>query len=80
APSAEILILCRALLGIAGATVAPSTLSLIFDMFADRRQRSLAVGVWVGAFSTGGAVGPIVGGVLLEHFWWGSVFLLAVPV
>jgi len=80
ATSTEVLIACRALLGIAGATVAPSTLSLIFNMFRDARQRSIAVGVWVGAYSTGGAVGPIFGGVLLEHFWWGSVFLLAVPV
>nr|WP_309234810.1 MFS transporter [Nocardia sp. XZ_19_385] len=80
APSAETLIVCRALLGIAGATVAPSTLSLIFNMFRDARQRSVAVGVWVGAYSTGGAVGPIFGGFLLENFWWGSVFLLAVPV
>ncbi|WP_209899092.1 MFS transporter [Nocardia goodfellowii] len=80
APSAETLIVCRALLGIAGATVAPSTLSLIFNMFRDARQRSVAVGVWVGAYSTGGAVGPIFGGFLLQNFWWGSVFLLAVPV
>nr|WP_306365098.1 MFS transporter [Nocardia sp. CC227C] len=80
APTAEALILCRALLGVAGATLAPSTLSLIFNMFRDGRQRSVAVGVWVGAFSAGGAIGPLAGGVLLEHFWWGSVFLLAVPV
>ncbi|MFC9996844.1 MFS transporter [Nocardia sp. NPDC127526] len=79
-PTAEILILCRAVLGIAGATLAPSTLSLIFNMFRDARQRSVAVGVWVGAFSAGGAIGPLAGGVLLEHYWWGSVFLLAVPV
>ncbi|UGT42495.1 MFS transporter [Nocardia yamanashiensis] len=80
APSAELLILCRALLGVAGATIAPSTLSLIFNMFRDARQRSLAVGTWVTAFSAGGVVGPLLGGLLLEHFWWGSVFLLAVPV
>ncbi|WP_406239657.1 MFS transporter [Nocardia sp. NBC_01009] len=80
APTAEILIGCRALLGIAGATLAPSTLSLIFTMFRDAGQRSVAVGVWVGAFSAGGAVGSLFGGALLENFWWGSVFLLAVPV
>ncbi|WP_067813204.1 MFS transporter [Nocardia inohanensis] len=80
APSAETLIACRALLGIAGATIAPSTLSLIFNMFRDARQRSLAVGTWVTAFSAGGVVGPLLGGLMLEHFWWGSVFLLAVPV
>ena len=74
------LILSRALLGIAGATIAPSTLSLIFSMFRDPRQRATAVAVWISAFSAGSAVGPVLGGVLLEHFWWGSVFLLAVPV
>src|SRR6266540_1532533 len=78
--SAGMLIAARALLGLAGATLAPSTLSLIFSMFADPRQRSTAIGVWITSFSAGGAVGPLLGGVLLEHFWWGSVFLLAVPV
>jgi MFS transporter, DHA2 family, multidrug resistance protein len=78
-PTAEMLILSRALLGIAGATIAPSTLSLIFAMFEDPKQRSTAVGVWVSAFSAGGVVGPILGGILLAQFWWGSVFLLAVP-
>ncbi len=79
-PTPETLILSRALLGIAGATIAPSTLSLIFTMFEDPRQRSTAVGVWVTAFSVGGVIGPVVGGLLLSQFWWGSVFLLAVPV
>jgi DHA2 family multidrug resistance protein-like MFS transporter len=74
------LIFSRALLGIAGATLAPSTLSLIFAMFEDPRQRSAAIGVWISAFSAGSAVGPVLGGILLEHFWWGSVFLLALPV
>ena len=78
--SAERLIASRALLGIAGATLAPSTLSLIFAMFADPRQRSTAIGIWITSFSVGGAIGPVLGGVLLERFWWGSVFLLAVPV
>jgi MFS family permease len=78
--SAEMLIVARALLGIAGATLAPSTLSLIFHMFADPRQRRIAIGVWIGAFSAGSAVGPVLGGVMLEFFWWGSVFLLALPV
>lgn len=76
----EMLIVSRALLGIAGATVAPSTLSLIFAMFTDPRQRSLAVGLWISAFSAGSAVGPVLGGLMLEAFWWGSVFLLALPV
>jgi MFS transporter, DHA2 family, multidrug resistance protein len=78
--SAEQLIAARALLGIAGATLAPSTLSLLFSMFADPRQRQVAIGVWITSFSAGGAIGPVAGGVLLERFWWGSVFLLALPV
>ncbi len=79
ATSAEMLIASRALLGIAGATLAPSTLSLIFSMFRDPGERATAIGVWIAAFSAGGAVGPVLGGVLLERFWWGAVFLLAVP-
>lgn len=78
--SAEMLIVSRALLGIAAATLAPSTLSLIRNMFLDDRQRTFAIAVWVTSFSAGAAIGPIAGGVLLEFFWWGSVFLLAVPV
>ncbi len=76
----EMLILSRALLGIAGATLAPSTLSLIFSMFEDPGQRSRAIAIWISAFSAGGAIGPVVGGVLLENFWWGSVFLISLPV
>jgi DHA2 family multidrug resistance protein-like MFS transporter len=76
----EMLIVSRALLGIAGATLAPSTLSLIFSMFHDHRQRTTAIGIWITSFSAGGAIGPVMGGVLLEHFWWGSVFLLTLPV
>jgi MFS transporter, DHA2 family, multidrug resistance protein len=78
--SAEMLIASRALLGIAGATIAPSTLSLIRNLFHDPGQRTFAIGVWITAYSVGGALGPIFGGVLLEFFWWGSVFLLAIPV
>src|SRR5688500_6544569 len=78
--SAEMLIGARALLGIAGATVAPSTLSLIRNMFLDDHQRTFAIGLWITAYSLGGAVGPLLGGLLLEFFWWGSVFLLALPV
>jgi DHA2 family multidrug resistance protein-like MFS transporter len=74
------LIARRALMGIAGATLAPSTLSLIFNMFPDPRQRSIAIGWWIASFSAGSAVGPVLGGLLLEYFWWGSVFLLALPV
>jgi len=76
----EMLIASRALMGVAGATLAPSTLSLIFNMFQDPRQRSIAIGWWIASFSAGSAVGPLAGGVLLEYFWWGSVFLLALPV
>jgi DHA2 family multidrug resistance protein-like MFS transporter len=78
--SGAMLMASRALLGIAGATLAPSTLSIIFTMFRDPRERSVAIGVWIGAFSAGGAVGPVFGGILLESFWWGSVFLLGIPV
>ena len=74
------LIATRALLGLAGATIAPSTLSLIRNMFLDPQQRTMAIGVWITSYSVGGAIGPLVGGVLLEYFWWGSVFLLSVPV
>jgi DHA2 family multidrug resistance protein-like MFS transporter len=78
--SAEMLIATRALLGVAGATLAPSTLSLIRNMFADEHERRFAIGVWVTSYSVGGAIGPLLGGVLLNHFWWGSVFLIGVPV
>jgi EmrB/QacA subfamily drug resistance transporter len=74
------LIASRALLGIAGATLAPSTLSLIFTMFQDPGQRTTAIGIWITSFSAGGAIGPVLGGVLLERFWWGSVFLVNLPV
>jgi len=78
--SAEMLIATRALLGIAGATLMPSTLSLIGNMFKQPRQRGLAIAIWLSCFSAGGAIGPLVGGLMLEWFWWGSVFLLGVPV
>lgn len=78
--SAEMLIAMRALLGIAGATLAPSTMSLIRNMFHNEHERQFAIGVWIASFSLGGVIGPLVGGVLLQFFWWGSVFLVAVPV
>ena len=74
------LITARAALGIAGATLAPSTLALIRTMFSDPRQRSVATSVWVLSFLASGAVGPIPGGVFLQTWWWGGVFLLGVPV
>src|SRR5882757_513294 len=80
ANSAELMIVARALLGVAGATLMPATLALIRNLFHDPRERSLAIGIWGAAASAGMAVGPIVGGVLLENFWWGSVFLINLPV
>jgi len=78
--TASMLIVGRAVLGLAAATLAPSTLSLIRSMFEDAAQRTTAIAVWVASYSAGAAIGPVLGGMLLQHFWWGSVFLLAVPV
>jgi MFS transporter, DHA2 family, multidrug resistance protein len=78
--TAQMLIINRAILGIAGATVAPSTLSLIRNMFHNEKQRTFAIGIWITSYSVGGAIGPLVGGLLLQYFWWGSVFLASVPV
>src|SRR5690606_28707212 len=74
------LISARALMGVFGAMLMPSTLSLIRNLFTDPTQRRTAIAIWAAGFSAGAALGPVVGGVLLEHFTWGSVFLLAVPV
>ena len=80
ATSTEMLIAGRTVMGVAGATLMPSTLSLISSLFRDPRQRGVAFGVWAAMFSAGIALGPIAGGLLLEHFWWGSVLLLGLPV
>ncbi|MFI7422457.1 MFS transporter [Nonomuraea sp. NPDC049684] len=80
APSAELLIAARALMGVAGATLLPSALAVLSELFADPRRRAQAIGVFAAAFAAGFAAGPIVGGVLLERFWWGSVFLVNLPV
>lgn len=79
APSAGLLIAARALQGVAAAALAPSSLALIRTLFTDVRQRTLAITIWMMAFMGGGALGPLVGGVLLQYFWWGAVFLLAIP-
>ncbi|MFF9818796.1 MFS transporter [Streptomyces sp. NPDC014006] len=80
APNAQVLILARALLGVGGAMIMPATLSILRQVFPDRRERALAIGVWSAVAAVGAAVGPLLGGFLLEHFWWGSVFLVNIPL
>lgn len=80
APSAELLIAARALMGVAGATLLPSALAVLSELFADPRHRARAIGIFAAAFAAGFAVGPVLGGVLLDHFWWGAVFLINLPV
>ncbi len=76
----HVLILARALLGVGGAMIMPATLSILRQVFPDRRERALAIGVWSAVAAVGAAVGPLLGGFLLEHFWWGSVFLVNIPL
>ncbi|MFE5488238.1 MFS transporter [Streptomyces sp. NPDC056527] len=80
ATSPEMMIVARALLGVAGATLMPSTLALIRNIFHDPKERSLAIGIWGATASAGAAIGPVIGGALLQHFYWGSVFLINLPV
>lgn len=79
ATSAEMLIAARVLLGIGGATLMPSTLALVRNLFRDDKQRGKAIAIWSGAMTGGIALGSVLSGVLLNHFWWGSVFLINVP-
>ncbi|WP_324785712.1 MFS transporter [Streptomyces sp. H51] len=76
----QVLIMARALLGVGGAMIMPATLSILRQVFPDRRERALAIGVWSAVAAVGAAVGPLLGGFLLEHFWWGSVFLVNIPL
>jgi DHA2 family multidrug resistance protein-like MFS transporter len=80
ASSPEMLIAARALLGVAGATIMPSTLSLIRNVFTDPKERTAAVGIWSGISGAGVGLGPLLGGLVLDHFWWGSVFLINLPI
>ncbi|WP_051108878.1 MFS transporter [Actinomadura flavalba] len=80
APNPELLIAFRVLMGVAGATLLPSALAVLSELFPDARRRAQAIGIFAAAFAAGFAIGPVVGGVLLERFWWGSVFLINLPV
>jgi DHA2 family multidrug resistance protein-like MFS transporter len=80
APSAEWLIAARALMGVGGATLMPSTLAIVRNLFTDDAERAKAVGVWSAVMAGGVGIGPVISGILLAHFWWGSVFLINVPV
>ncbi|SDL92364.1 MFS transporter, DHA2 family, multidrug resistance protein [Corynebacterium mycetoides] len=80
APAPELLIAARGLLGVGAAAMLPATLALIQQTFTDERERNTAVGIWASVATVGTAAGPLVGGFMLEHFWWGSIFLVNVPL
>lgn len=79
-PTPLVLIIARAFLGMGAATMLPATLALVNQIFPEERERNVAMSIWVSAAVLGAALGPVVGGLLLEFFWWGSVFLINVPV
>ncbi|MEU8437683.1 MFS transporter [Streptomyces sp. NPDC029216] len=80
AGDAQVLIGARALLGVGGAMIMPATLSILRQVFPDRRERALAIGIWTAVAAIGAASGPVLGGLLIQHFWWGSVFLINIPL
>ncbi|MFE9297270.1 MFS transporter [Streptomyces niveus] len=80
AGSPGMLIVARALLGVGGAMIMPATLSILRTVFPDRRERAMAIGIWTAVAAVGAATGPVLGGFLVQHFWWGSVFLINVPL
>ncbi|ATW47781.1 MFS transporter [Streptomyces xantholiticus] len=80
APTPEVLICARALLGVGGAMIMPATLSILRAVFPDRRERATAIGIWTAVAAVGAATGPVLGGFLVENFWWGSVFLINIPL
>nr|WP_042180646.1 MFS transporter [Kibdelosporangium sp. MJ126-NF4]CEL14498.1 multidrug transporter, Dha2 family of MFS superfamily [Kibdelosporangium sp. MJ126-NF4]CTQ88863.1 multidrug transporter, Dha2 family of MFS superfamily [Kibdelosporangium sp. MJ126-NF4] len=80
AGSTEVLLLSRVLRGVGGAMIMPATLSIIRTVFTDDRERAFAIGIWTSTAAAGAAIGPIVAGAMLEHFWWGSVFLTSLPI
>ncbi|MFI6266390.1 MFS transporter [Micromonospora sp. NPDC051006] len=79
ADSAGTLIAARALLGVGGATLMPATLALVRNLFHDEKQRGTAIAIWTATLTGGIALGPVLSGILLEHFWWGSIFLINLP-
>ena len=78
--SVDLLIACRAVMGSGAALTIPASLSIINDVFRDPDERARAIGAWAGTIGLGIAIGPIAGGLLLSRFWWGSIFLVNIPI